>query len=38
MRTFLDSMYDAAASVAAFFLVGTLAMVLLGIIGRLVNW
>jgi TRAP-type C4-dicarboxylate transport system permease small subunit len=38
VRTILDKLYDAAAYLAAFFLVGTLAMVLLGIIGRLVNW
>lgn len=38
MRAFLDWLYDAAAYVAAFFLVGTLAMVLLGIAGRLLNW
>ena len=38
MRAFLDWLYDAAAYVAAFFLVGTLAMVLVGIVGRLVNW
>jgi TRAP-type C4-dicarboxylate transport system permease small subunit len=38
VRAFLDRLYDAAAYVAAFFLVGTLAMVLLGIIGRLFNW
>ena len=38
MRAFLDWLYDAAAYVAAFFLVGTLAMVLLGIVGRLMNW
>jgi TRAP-type C4-dicarboxylate transport system permease small subunit len=38
MRQVLDWLYDAAAYVAAFFLVGTLAMVLLGIIGRLFNW
>ena len=38
VRAFLDWLYDAAAYVAAFFLVGTLAMVLLGIAGRLVNW
>jgi TRAP-type C4-dicarboxylate transport system permease small subunit len=38
MRAFLDWLYDAAAYVAAFFLVGTLAMVLLGIVGRLFNW
>ncbi|HET6801864.1 MAG TPA: TRAP transporter small permease [Casimicrobiaceae bacterium] len=38
MRKLLDAVYDAAAYVAAFFLVGTLAMVVLGIVGRLVNW
>lgn len=38
MRAFLDRLYDAAAYVAAFFLVGTLAMVLLGIVGRLLDW
>jgi TRAP-type C4-dicarboxylate transport system permease small subunit len=38
VRAFLDWLYDAAAYVAAFFLVGTLAMVLLGIVGRLMNW
>ena len=38
MRSLLDKLYDAAAYVAAFFLVGTLAMVLVGIVGRLVNW
>jgi TRAP-type C4-dicarboxylate transport system permease small subunit len=38
VRAFLDRLYDAAAYVAAFFLVGTLAMVLLGIVGRLFNW
>src|SRR4029077_20248845 len=38
VRAALDRLYDAAAYLAAFFLVGTLAMVLLGIIGRLVNW
>jgi len=38
MRAVLDRLYDAAAYVAAFFLVGTLAMVLVGIVGRLVNW
>jgi TRAP-type C4-dicarboxylate transport system permease small subunit len=30
--------YDAAAYVAAFFLVGTHAMVVVGVVGRLVNW
>lgn len=38
MRELLDKLYDAAAYVAAFFLVGTLVMVLVGIVGRLVNW
>ncbi len=38
MRAFLDRLYDAAAYLAAFFMVGTLAMVLLAIIGRLFNW
>jgi TRAP-type C4-dicarboxylate transport system permease small subunit len=38
VRAFLDRLYDAAAYGAAFFLVGTLAMVLLGIVGRLFNW
>ena len=38
MRRALDHLYDAAAYLAAFFLVGTLAMVLLGIIARLFNW
>ncbi len=38
MRAFLDWLYDAAAYVAAFFLVATLAMVILGIVGRLFNW
>ena len=31
-------MYDAAAYLAAFFLIGTLAMVVLGIVARLGNW
>jgi TRAP-type C4-dicarboxylate transport system permease small subunit len=38
VRAFLDRLYDAAAYLAAFFLVGTLAMVLTAIIGRLFNW
>jgi len=38
VRSLLDRLYDAAACLAAFFLVGTLAMVLLGIVGRLGNW
>ncbi len=37
-RLFLDRLYDAAAYLAAFFLMATLAMVLVGIVGRLVNW
>jgi TRAP-type C4-dicarboxylate transport system permease small subunit len=38
MRRLLDRLFDAAAYVAAFFLVATLAFVLLGIVGRLFNW
>ena len=38
MRRLLDTLYDAAAYVAAFFLVGTLAMVLVAIVGRLFDW
>jgi TRAP-type C4-dicarboxylate transport system permease small subunit len=38
LRRLLDGLFDAAAYVAAFFLVGTLAFVLLGIVGRLLNW
>ena len=38
MRSLLDALYDAAAYLAAFFLVGTLAMVMLGIAGRLLDW
>jgi len=38
MRAALDRLYDAAAYGAAFFMVGTLAMVLLGIVGRLLHW
>ena len=34
MRRFLDSLYNAAAYLAASLLIGTLAMVLLGIFGR----
>jgi TRAP-type C4-dicarboxylate transport system permease small subunit len=37
MRRLLDALYDAAAYLAAVFLVGTLAMVLLGIFARLVG-
>src|SRR5947207_2002679 len=35
MRRLLDTLYNAAAYLAALFLIGTLAMVLLGICGRL---
>jgi TRAP-type C4-dicarboxylate transport system permease small subunit len=38
VRASLDRLYDAAAYLAAFFLVGTLAMVLTAIVGRLFNW
>ena len=38
MRRILDAIYDAAAYVAALFLVGTLVMVLLGIFGRLLSF
>jgi len=38
VRAYLDRLYDAAAYVAAFFMIGTLAMVLIGIVGRLLNW
>jgi TRAP-type C4-dicarboxylate transport system permease small subunit len=38
VRASLDRLYDAAAYLAAFFLVGTLAMVLAAIVGRLFNW
>ena len=38
MRRTLDALYDAAAYLAALFLVGTLAMVLLGIFGRLLGF
>jgi len=38
IRKALDSLYDAAAYVAAFFLVGTLAMVALGVAGRFLGW
>jgi TRAP-type C4-dicarboxylate transport system permease small subunit len=34
LRRFLDALYDAAGYLAAFFLVGTLAMVLTAIVGR----
>ena len=35
MRRFLDSLYNAAAYLAALLLIGTLAMVLIGIFGRM---
>jgi TRAP-type C4-dicarboxylate transport system permease small subunit len=38
MRRWLDRLYDAAAYLAALFLIGTLAMVLLGIFGRLLEF
>ena len=38
MRRMLDRLYDAAAYLAALFLVGTLVMVLLGIFGRLLSF
>ena len=38
MRRTLDTLYDAAAYLAALFLVGTLVMVLLGIFGRLLSF
>ncbi|MDQ2962847.1 MAG: TRAP transporter small permease [Pseudomonadota bacterium] len=38
MRRFLDVLYNAAAYLAALFLVGTLAMVLLGICGRMFDF
>ena len=38
MRRALDALYDAAGILAALFMVGTLAMVLLGISSRLLNW
>jgi TRAP-type C4-dicarboxylate transport system permease small subunit len=37
MRRTLDALYDAAGHLAALFMVGTLAMVLLGIASRLLN-
>ena len=38
IRRALDGLYNAAAYGAAVFLVGTLAMVALGVAGRLLNW
>ncbi len=37
-RRFLDGLYDAAGYLAAFFLVGTLAMVLTAVAGRLLDF
>jgi len=38
VRRALDTLYNAAGYLAALFLIGTLAMVLLGITGRLLNF
>ena len=38
MRKALDTLYDAAAYAAAFFMVGVLAMVLASVIGRMVGF
>jgi TRAP-type C4-dicarboxylate transport system permease small subunit len=38
MRAFLDRLYNAAGYLAALFLMGTLAMVLVGIFGRLLDF
>ena len=38
MRTFLDRLYNAAGVLAALFMIGTLAMVVMGIAGRLLNF
>ena len=38
VRRALDALYDAAGILAALFMVGTLAMVLLGIGSRLLSW
>ena len=38
MRRALDTLYNAAAYLAALFLIGTLIMVLLGIFGRLLDF
>ena len=38
MRTALDRLYNAAGVLAALFLIGTLAMVLVGIAGRMFNF
>ena len=38
MRTFLDRIYNAAGILAALFMIGTLAMVLVGVTGRIVGF
>ena len=38
MRRFLDGLYDAAAWLAAFFMVGVLAMVLASVVGRIAGF
>jgi TRAP-type C4-dicarboxylate transport system permease small subunit len=38
MRSLLDRLYAATALFAALFMVGTLVFVLIGILGRLVDW
>ncbi|MBI3523166.1 MAG: TRAP transporter small permease [Betaproteobacteria bacterium] len=38
MRRFLDALYHAAAYLAAFFMIGTLAMILLSVAGRLLDF
>ena len=38
MRRWLDGLYIGAAVLAALFLIGTLVFVLIGIVGRLVDW
>jgi TRAP-type C4-dicarboxylate transport system permease small subunit len=38
VRRALDRLYDAAAWLAALCMIGTLAMVVLGIVSRLLNW
>jgi TRAP-type C4-dicarboxylate transport system permease small subunit len=38
VRRALDRLYDGAAYLAALFMIGTLAMVMLGIVGRWLDW
>ena len=38
MRSFLDGLYVGAAVLAAMCMIGTLVFVLIGIVGRLVDW